>query len=212
MKNMEKISKSIYKNLPAVKIHLDDIIDIFNFFKKYSKGELKMVVDNFRLYNLNELKEIKKNRVDFFGSVSSDPHISLEFRKDGGRIYSSDDNVMNKGIILELEELLNKHKRKCSHNIPYWIELINSVLIGILVGGLLLLRYPQIFILGIPSIILFLMSFNNTKSIIKLKKRNEVSSFWSRKKDEIWLIVISNFIGIFLGIVGTLIAQYLIKK
>jgi hypothetical protein len=210
---MEKITKSISKNFPPVKLYLDDLIQIIEILEsndfnnieiltashKFSKEELPLIT-----YPISEIK-------------SHGPfYISIRFNDNFGegiRIYSGSDSTLAEGIIQKLGKIFLPRKRTS-------ILLFSNIWVALTIQFLLFIsasflyfgkKIDQQFYFSICIGGLLLSLFFGALDSGKLVKKNifnyykkvDQPSFWIRKKDEILVGIIVAIITILLTIIIT---------
>lgn len=215
---MKKIKKSYGEGLDPVILYYDDLERIIEIFKEGSK-EINISTDEYEFEDITEIQKIDKEKLDSLTIDIQNPYVSLNFKPDSIWLYISEDTSASRGIFEKLKYLLTKRRRiLCFPAKSYFFS-------GVLSGGIIgwsfwfllnaivfeenIVRNVQlggiILILGIILSYWILYFIPRNYSTIYTKKRNELPSFWARKKDDIFLVIL----GSILGIVGTLLITIL---
>jgi hypothetical protein len=199
-----------------VKIYIDDIEKIISLFDE-NKIKYTLQTDQYKYESLSELLDSKKEKS--IGSLkiqTFEPYISIEFEKKWAIIYVSSDETFITGLFHKIDRIINQSKRIISFSYSYYfVWVLNFLLLTIALinrGGKL---YPQYIGISFSIISLFWISrifyIRYVRySSIQLIRKEHVSNFFQRKRDDLILSLLSALIGAILGIVGTiLISKYL---
>ena len=216
MKRKEKPSSV---EIPPVRLFLEDLEEIEEVYKKYCK-ELKIETEDFEFDSVEELKNIGKDKLNSLSFNSHDPYISVNFSPSNARIYSSEPDPKSVGIVAILKNILDKRLTPLRHLISKWVLIILNILLFISVMAFLILKdlNENMNIIAIIPLSFFIFwilwmmwgwRFDIKKhSVIYLKNRSSKKNFFSRKKDDIILAIISSIFGCLL----TLLVIYLTGK
>lgn len=206
---MQKMPQSQYAVIPSVSLHLDDIQEIIGLF---SKAETRVCLKDME-YSYDSLEELigkcgNHPRVLHIESCPEDwskPHayVSLHFDRSSFPIatrLSSNANDASCLLFYKIRDLLEKRKRWF---VPFFRPDIAFVAyLGILICqigfglGLVPVIYIASFVLAaITYITLQQMVSRGVLFSIDLRKQHEVSTFWRRNSDSIWLLAVGGVLG-----------------
>ena len=124
---MKKISKPLGEHLKPVKLHYDDIEEIYQVFSE-SDGQIIVEADDFEIEQLEEILKINK---PFFTNLSvtlRQPYVSVHFKDDRVWLYANEDTPIQRGIFEKIKTILLKKQRPLA---PFFL---NALLSGMFVG------------------------------------------------------------------------------
>ncbi len=212
---MIKKKKSIRVKIPAIRLYLEDLKEIEGVFNENTK-EHQIETNEFEYKNLEEcLNHQTGQGIDILNDVSfssHNPYISLEFKKDSAALYGSEDSTNTYGIIHKIQAILRKRFRFVRYFANAWFPLLLIILLNLIpretAGYLAKYSIPlaiAILVSYILIIFLFLiwgfrLSMIN-HSIVHLKNRNSYEGFFTRKKDEIIISLISAIVGAIISVI-----------
>jgi len=202
---MKKLKKPLTKDLPPIKLYLDDLEAIFYVLEQKVKG-IDITTEDYKLEDIKQLKSLEIRKIHYLSIRCNDPYMSIEFRGNSASIYFAEDSTYNRGILSEIEDILNKRKaflgRFFASN---WATFVLGGFSGFsFVVMLAMLRneslaYFWLFVgLVLLSIFFSVHSFRLglwNYCTIALSKRKEENSFWKRNRDPILVAIIAAIAG-----------------
>lgn len=212
---MKKIEKDILITLKSVEIEQSDLDDIYSIFEKLPNIK-KIIIEkeNYEFESITELINNCEPTIDELTIYSMDndyQFLNLVIKKDGTAIVTQ--NMRNyddvyKGAVARLEKILINRERKW--NKPRMRLYSSSAIIFSFFALLFILYYVMereaIFVLfeGL-SVLSIIISFTILKKLdkqffytkINLRKVVEKQSFWKERKNDIYLMLLSNAVTAF---------------
>ncbi len=202
---MEKIIRPLSENLKPATLYLDDIENIIDTLRTVS-SEVIISTREYLLKDLQELRELKKEQLTHLEIEIHEPYVSISFEPHRIWLYIAKDEPISRGLFEKVKEIVSRRERKIAR-ITH-----SSWLSGILIGtffpllslGIDKASYWIIFTSIVLFIIAILISWYgfqdrfNKYSVIVLKNKNELPSFWKRNSDKIVLMILSAIIGSFI--------------
>jgi len=207
MKRIEGILSKTYK---CPKLYLEDIERILEILDEAKIREIDISAEGYSYNNIEELEE-KKTKINNLFIKTHQPYINIEFTKDGSRFYIGSDDLKSRGIFSSINEIISRRERKF-----LWILTIHNIFANILIVTSWLLsriydkEYPNYIIKNIIFVLIGLFLFWTPISIlvhwkfyslINLMKKDKISNFFIRNKDNIIISTIFTIFGISLGII-----------
>jgi hypothetical protein len=110
---MKKLAKSMHKSLPALKIYVDEIQDIFELLQQHCQSTT-ILTDEYEIDDIQELPKLKDKlgeQIHELEIKGSTPYISIDLERSSGRIYLGDNSLESRGILEQLQDILLKGKR-----------------------------------------------------------------------------------------------------
>ncbi|MFY7735078.1 MAG: hypothetical protein ACOVSR_16495 [Bacteroidia bacterium] len=214
---MKKINQSISRKYLPVKIYLDDLDQIVTLFNE-NNIKYSLETDNYKYESLEELiisnkeKEIKSLKIK-----TDEPYITIEFTKLWTQIYFSSDEPFVTGLFHKINSIINNTKRLFPFFYSYyfvWTMNIFLLLINIInKDGRLFPEYidTSIFILyflWLPRVLYIRLVKHSS---IQLLKKEHVSNFFHRKRDDLILALVSGLFGAILGVLATILTTKFLK-
>lgn len=214
---MKKIHHPIRKELPPVKLYLDDIDEIIDILKeeKFSNIEIKTINNQ---YEDEELKNI--NLSEPLSEISSHKpiYITISFNSGFGpgiNIYTETDTALAYGVVKKIENLFKKRVRKIFSIITKANFALCFFLFALAVANLLniidiITETTKWLILLLAAIFFGISMLLDSgkllkKNIIILKRKKEQLNFWSRNKDQITVNIIVYIIATIISAIITII-------
>jgi hypothetical protein len=198
---MKRIKKPISKELPPVKLYLDDLKHIYEILKERVKS-IEITTEDYEVEDINQLKNLEIKKLHRLSIECSNPYITIEFHPSSASIYFAEDSTYNRGILSEIEDIISKRKVFLGRFLTsFWANfLIGGLIGGSFIGMLvmpktyawLFLALELIFILSM--IFLWRFAFRSYSTIILLERKEE-SSFWKRNRDQIFIVIIGAIAG-----------------
>lgn len=209
---MEKLKKHICKEYLPVKIYVDDLEKIVAVLDDNSI-KYSLETDNYKYDSLTELINATADRKTKNLKIqTSNPYMTIEFHKMWAKIYVSVDDMLTTGLFHKIDEIINQSRRL----IPFFYSYSFVWLVNILlpIESALLNRDGKLFPEYIDTTLYILWVFWLARatyirlvkhSSIQLIKKEHVSSFLQRKRDDLILALLSALVGAILGIIGTIL-------
>jgi len=202
---MKKIQKPLSKELPPVKIYLDDLKQIYEILKEKVKS-IEITTEDYEVDDINQLKNLDSKKLNYLSMECSDPHITIEFDSSSASIYFAEDSTYNRGILSEIEEILTKRRvflgRFLASN---WAFGLNGMFVGFFFFAMVSIIRSNFMSAGwlflallLLFCILMVLQFRfalRGYSTIVLSERRELVSFWKRNSDQILVAIIAAIIG-----------------
>lgn len=209
---MRELKKTIFVYFPPVRLYLDDVEELFNILKKHAKS-VNIETEKYELDDVAHLKEIKSDKIHGLWLRASDPHICIHFENDNARVYISEDTTLNRGILSEIEDVINRCRRRIVHifhksHPSFWLPAVAVASIvqayeytnGWLFSTLVALIITPI-VLGF--IFDWRITFHQYSTIV-LAERHEQDSFFKRNRDGI-------IVGFIVAIIAAAVTWLLVK-
>jgi len=230
-------ARSREENLPSAKLFMAELDTIFGLFGEYCES-VTLSDDEF-VYEggFSEMRDRVGPRIRKFQIIGSKPTVALTFDsfalklrveyQDGG--YLLDDNKRADHLFLRLKEYLAKHQtlvvRIMNNTAITVLIVIASLLIGISVltsprpanldsnAIYLDLKHGLFFVAGFAllGLIIFVGTRRTGYHFVYYGGSAEITSFWQRKKDDLFFGIIMTLFGSILGVIGTLVAEHFKK-
>lgn len=215
-----KIKKQAHsERLTPVVLYLDDLERILEVLKGASEA-VEISTLEYELGSLDEITNIQKETLSSLSIAIRNPYLSLEFKPYEISLFISEDTPISRGLFEKIKQLLHNRRRKLSWLITNdWVWVLAPYLIALPLGwfvvqGILSNNMHDVLLgcaLAVPGTVLYWWTWqvsSNKYSIIHLRRRTELPSFWKRNKDEILIAAISAIVG---SIVGSLITLAVTK-
>lgn len=207
--NMKKAGNKRFEDFPAVKLYLDDLLDLVRILEE-SCEEVQIRTEDYDEIKPSEIEEVAAsvdgNKFSNIYIQSYRPYISLELRTFGISAYISEDSLIQHGVISKFREIIEKRKKKYFNALTYIGWLIPMAVFGVSIAK------SEWILAGMCSGLIFLMiwpivKFQMAHKVVVLTtfKTNELS-FFSRRKDDIAVAIGSALIG---AIVSFILVKYL---
>jgi hypothetical protein len=190
---MKELKRPIHKGLPLIRMYLEDVQAIYNILRNNCSSVI-IKTEKYEISDVTKLKDIGENQIHTLRFECQDPYVSINFLPFEGRLYISEDSTITRGILSQIEDILNKCKRKimrllCSSLMP----TIMGVLVGAAFypilrfteGGLSVTLLVFLVLIYILLLVIFYRISLHQYSTIILSERRERTSFLKRNKDQI---------------------------
>jgi len=198
---MKKKTKTIVTELPPIKIYLDEIQDIVEFlYGEVGKDKVMIETENYRIEDPGDFKTIDEEQLDSLIISTANPY-SIEVRLTSYRAtINAHDDTKSLGISSKIESILMRGKRSVANIFKKLRDSVYGVVAPLLLISIYCLISIPIFFVGIKRY-----------SIIILKNRKEIPTFWKRNKDQISMIIFTGLVTFFFGVLTTILAFRLNK-
>lgn len=197
---MEKIRNSISKDLPPLRLHLDELREVYEVLSKHCKEPATIQTCGYRLDNLDELGKLPAEQANELYISCLNPYLQIRLARTHGEIYIGDGSIESEGLVSRIEKILLQGK-VLYPALPKsnWI----SLLLGLPLAFGLFLENKILAISGaIIVLVVILWGWLNFNFVTKryntivFKSRKEAPNFWKRNKDEIIMLVVGTIIGV----------------
>jgi hypothetical protein len=199
---MKKTSLSIREKIKPVVLYFDDVIYLVELFEEEAeKIEIKLQDKNseYIFHSSGDLEELRNLDVKKFNNLeitSIELYININLYDSGGSIYISKDTPLLRGLMEKAKARLNPRSRKL-----FW--LFNNMWLPLIaswygIWRLMNENYFDFLVITLFSgIWFFLGHYVDVKehTVVFTSTRNEMPSFFERKKDEIIIAFISALVG-----------------
>ena len=185
---MEKIRDSIRKELPPLRLYLDEVQELFDFVSDVGEG-VTLQAEGFRLDSPQELKELPVGQIHNLSISADRPYLRVELRNSSAEIFLGGGDVESEGVASRIENILLKGKAKV-YFLPsgFWVSLLSWMPLWFGIA----IKNAVVSGIGIAIVIMyFVMSamdgrfkFKRYSTVLPMS-RKEVSSFWVRNKDQL---------------------------
>ncbi len=211
---MEKIQKEKTKELPYVKLYLEDIREILSVLNESGISDPRLLFGDTRV-NESEIESLPFKKAYSMSISAYDPVTSLRnlFSLDISQncleqvIIHVEDTVIGNGLLLKVEDVLKRKRRlflwlffsRGAHLFPLVCFCAPIVVMGTI---FLSLGYSSLFcfsLLIIYYIFLISVNFFINKNIILLESRLNYQNFFIRNKDALGVNLLCTTIGVALG-------------
>jgi hypothetical protein len=230
MRKCERAWTKKYRPLKLFKDDIEEIIKIIttestktsNSQKKTTGHDIDISIDGFQLDNPEELNDVKKDRIKELNITAALCSLQLYFGYSSAKIYiGNEDDTRLMGIANRIDKVLQGRQRLfgfiCS-NFSGWLSL--SVMTGLCVFLLLAaITMPSlpIYISFVGLLVINIVAYayyvylSTHFTTIRMFYSYEKASFFERNKDAILVNLMTGVVGLLLGVIGTLLVQW-IKK
>ncbi|MDD5038394.1 MAG: hypothetical protein PHN78_03660 [Dehalococcoidales bacterium] len=202
---MIKLKKPISKELPPVKLYLDDLKAICDTLAQKAKTidiSVDTGIEEYKVEDIEQLKKLETKKIHELSIKCSDPYITIEFKPGWVKIYFGEDSTYNRGILSEIEDILQRRKVFGGRFLTsFWASFLVGGLIGGSFIGMLVTSKTYVWLfLALELISILLMTFLwkftfSGYSTIVLSESKEEISFWKRNRDQILVALIAATVG-----------------
>lgn len=208
---MKKIVHSRTEYFKPVVLYLDDLDKILEIIKEVCK-KIIIKTSEYEIENLNELKKLNKESLDYLMIRAEEPWLILEIDFSKLYLYIDEDDAISRGIFEKVKQILKNRKRKFSwlKEKLFQVPLLFIFSFGLVVG--ISRKNIVLILIGVLFLVLLVMHLSwdiKACNIIHLKRKTESKSFWKRKKDEIIIAIISAIIGSVFTILSLMLLKIL---
>jgi hypothetical protein len=214
-RKMKKVRKPIRKELPPVKLYLDDLESICAILKQKAKS-IDITTEDYEVKDIKQLKNLETKKLHYLSIECSDPYITIEFDEMWARIYFAEDSTYNRGLLSQIEDVLNKRKVFLGRFLAgSWAPALCGMLTSgsffatIIMFARQLMSYAWLclaltLLFTLFTIFVFRLGLKSYSTIILLERKEKVS-FWKRNSDQILVAIIAAIIGSLITIAALLI-------
>lgn len=203
---MKSSTSKTFEDFPSFTLYLDDLKEILDVLQE-SCEEVKLQTLGFTDVSPLELDELAQNiESERFPNIyinAINPNVTIDIRSFGLRVFIFDDEVVQRGIVSKIRDVVNKRQRKYFGKVIYFFYGI----CGLVLASLIYQKYflyavvllGPIFIAINPSVKYIV----NNKVKVFTENKSHRPSFIERKKDDLVISLVSASIGALLGVVLT---------
>src|SRR5258708_1883953 len=223
---LKKVKQEVTKKYPLKRLYKDDIDEIINIFEKNFNDKFDIYIDDYQLYNVKYLENVKTSRIKSFEVTCQTQtgidwnYLNLTLDKNSARFYLLNDSDTNiNGIFFEIDRLISSKKSFIgtifSHSIIvtviiFLLQIVNfSLALSVNQHTLLYIVLNRLGIIGGFASIFWVVSagflYLFRRSIIYMAHSSTKTNFFSRNGDQVILSLFSAFIGFGLGILASYI-------
>ncbi len=196
---MKRISQTLTHWSKPVQLYLDDLQRIVEIFGEMS-ADVSISTEEYQFENIEEdLGNLSQQTINNLRIESFAPHILLELSPGIIWLYIFNDDAVSRGLFEKVKTVLHTCRRRASFlTNHHWLAAVPGgwaiVWLVATAGIEKEFSISTFFVLALSLFWGSLGYYARTKqhTIIHLKKRAELPSFWSRNKDSIILIIISS--------------------
>jgi len=230
-------ARSKEENLPSLRVYRSELDKIMHLFGEYC--ETVTLSDDEHIWEdgFSELREKMGPRLRKFQIKGEHPTVILTFEQgaiklkveyeDGGSAVA--ENKRADHLFLRLKEYLSLHLTLAARLMSNTVVSILSTL-GTLLVGIAIVTSPRpanvdpnAIYVDLKHGLILLVGFGLLALIAIVGTRRtgyyfayygdaaEITSFWTRKKDDLVLALLTTMIGAILGVIGTLVVQHFTK-
>ena len=212
---MKELKRPIYKELPPTRMYLDNVQAIYNILKN-NCSSVTIETDKYEISDVAQLKDAGVSEIHTMRIKGDNPYISIDLLPDRSSIYISEDSTINRGILSQIEDILETCERKAAHIIGnFYFPLLLGLLFVGLIGVITKFTEGWLTISIISSaVILYILAFVNSfrlsehqHSTIVLSERREGTNFLKRNKDQIIVGIIVATVSVTLTILAFKLLQ-----
>jgi hypothetical protein len=196
---LKQDSSKHIKDFPASTLYLEDLVEIIDTFAQVCK-KVEVSAGEFKISDPSELTTLaEKFTNDRFSDIriqGYDPFVVFNTGPYNANAYISKDSIEQSGLISKVREVLHRH-RKIRPDL-----VVDFIFYPVAMFGVWKIL-DKSYLLGVPLVLaaflaLLPVSLRLRKSntvVVYSKNRNQMNSFFQRKKDDILLAFISAALG-----------------
>ncbi|MFZ2098396.1 MAG: hypothetical protein WAV05_17325 [Anaerolineales bacterium] len=210
---MEKISDSIFKTLPHLRLYRDEIEELYQFLIGIADEKVIIETCGYRLSSIDEISQLSKDTTHDIQFSTNKPYIRIRLTAYSGDIYIGKGDVEAEGIASLIENILLKGKtyQPLLHNNP-WLSFLPVIplIVGIIMRNIFIIILGSV--LFIASVVWLSVEthFSVTRyNIIIFHSRKNTLNFWKRNKDQIIMLIVGAVIGIAATVLGSIVIESL---
>ncbi|WP_027859695.1 hypothetical protein [Marinobacterium jannaschii] len=195
---MKRSANKSFEDFPSVTLYLNDVREILNILTE-SCGEVKLQTGEYHEVEPEELDELVRNTdTDRFSDIyirTSQPYISIDLRTFGVRIYISEDNTSQRGVVSKISDILNHRQRRHFGKVTNFLSALPAIGFGaFIVAGQY--KYAAAMLLIVLLSIYPVIKYQiNNKVVVLTEEKNTKQSFLKRKKDDLVIALVSGSFG-----------------
>jgi len=202
---MRKVKKPIRKELPPVKLYLDDLESICAILKQGAKS-IDITTEDYEVKDIKQLKNLEIKKIHLLEIECREPYIHVEFYPSWATIYFAEDSTYNRGLLSQIEDVLNKRKVFIGRFLTSsWAPALSGMLVGASFFAMVIMFARQLMsyawlclaltlLFTLFTIFVFRIGLKCYSTIVLLERKERVS-FWERNSDQILVAIIAALIG-----------------
>jgi hypothetical protein len=206
---LEKVIESMGEYIDGFKLYMEDIEDIYDVLSKINDDEIIVIVNSFKLSNIEELKNNKFSKITQLEIKRYKPYFSIKFNKTNLFLYSGENNTYNIGVYEKIKSIINNRRYNLIMNIKKMISTLSWMLFGAFTTVLFTKKSINtndiVFSILLLSFCVFDIVFlSKNKGYIYNTYSSDKPNFLTRQKDYLICLVIGAFI--------TILVQVILKR
>jgi uncharacterized membrane protein len=211
---MKKLEKSIFVNLPPVKLFLEDIEAIEEIYKENCET-FEIRTDSYILNSSEELRNLGQEKLNYLYFGSWNPYITLEIEGNSVHIYSGRDDAISIGIVNKIKSILDRRINFLSYFANSWILIIILNSINLFLFWLNHTN-SKVWVsnteLVNSLIIMFCVFFASTKKSVAYLENSKSKNFFTINRNQFFLLISGGIITFIVQILVQVIIQLWIKQ
>lgn len=184
--------EAVKYDLGPVKMWRDDLVRIVKFILDCSQ-QVELTTEEYKLNDVEDLAELAAKRIftiKQFVAVSDGGRIHLRLDESVAELTLLDPDYNLRGMASEVLRVAKECRRPLFTFLPYASGLSLTALASALTSVLV----PMVGRIGLPE-----FARRPSVAILHTRSRAEAPSFWSRKRDDLTITIVSNLFSLFLG-------------
>lgn len=201
---MDKRLTYVRRKLPSTVLYFDDLLEIADLLEtENDKVQIKLENSShvYEFYSSEEFKNFKEPNIEQFHDIEVNSngekiYLNLRLRVFEADIYISEHSSIGRGLLEKVSTIVTNRKKPLGwlYTNPFFIGIPIFLVLLMLEKGTYLM---SLFVLSLAILWIFCaykLTFEQY-STLYLKKRNQMPSFFERRKDEIVIAIISATLG-----------------
>lgn len=214
-KFLEKVAEIYEEAFYDCNLYLNDIEEILNIFKEVNGSGIELIVNSYKLNDLDEIKNDKFSEITKLQISMHNPYITFNYSNNRIILFSINNSTLNIGACEKIKSIINKRKSKyyaiSKKIIPGIIGGISGFIIGPLIFEVFInkavnqtriMNYTKFLAIYLIFSFIYFKFFNKIKTNI-FNSNFTKENFFSRNKEKIILLAIGSLI--------TMVMQLLLK-
>jgi hypothetical protein len=206
---MERVVESYGESYLAVVLYLDDLNEMVEILKEVSK-DVNIVMGGYKLNGLPEARQVGREVTFSCELTAHRPFIAVHLAPDDVRLFIEKDDVVSRGAFEKIRAILRGRRAPFawlsnSHWVAWGLTIPAAGFWWALFSGLEQ-RNSYSILLGLIGVVFYFglvrwgfILDRKRHTIIHLRRRVEVPSFWQRNKDKIIVGTSLSLIGLIIG-------------
>ena len=204
---LKRIRQCLSADLPCLELYRDEFEELLQILKVTEKTTTVLAVGAYQYDSLEEIQAHRGNRLRGIRISTLNPFvfIGLSEGPSGNEIYALDASDVADGVFYRAREFLLSKRRVVDTRLA---ALIEATGLGLILLALLLSAFIGKYIPAWMGLTLPLLGFGcavgglvlkeTVSSSLNLQKRHEVSSFWTKNRDEVVKYLLFTILGFLL--------------
>jgi hypothetical protein len=210
---MEKISDTISKELPRLRLYRDEIEELYQFLTGITDEKVIVETCGYRLSSIDEVSKLSNDTAHDLQFSTKSPYIRIRLTAYGGDIYIGKGDVEAEGIASRIENILMKGKtyKPFLYDKPLLFYLfVIPLLVGLIIRNIFIIILGLfLFIIAVVWIIVEMQYSLKRYNTIIFRSRKDTVNFWKRNKDQIIMLIIGAVIGVVATVLGSIVVNSL---